>query len=503
VRWTKFDSSEPGQPVPGRAMIPAGGFWESLRRVLPAARTAMEYCWLYPWIVVVGGGLYGPAGPLIGPGWALLLLVGGQITVRPILARVDWLPRARAVLVGVGLLLGFVAVHEQHYPGIPLWSMGWIAAFLQAAHDTLPAVPKPALGALVAACLWWRGLALGVREPDAFAIEAAYKTGVGMIALYFIAAAVYADAQGFVAAGPALPGSLLAFFFLGLSALALARLAVIWDRGQPDERAHFSARAWVLLVVGVVGMILLAASMSAGLAAADVATYVGLVLRPLLPVVEVLFLALFFVAGILVRIIIAVLSHIPRRDIDPLQPPPPTAFDELLRRLREINMNPQVIHGARWMMVAAVALGLAIGMAVTIALMRRRERKTDEDEHESVWSAQELWSGLARRLRLRSRPAAPERAAAGVHSIRRVYRDLLQVGRTLGAPRPPWATPREHQPALTGVLFAAADDVAVITDAYERVRYGPWTPAEASVGTVKAALVRIRAAVARRNPTPE
>jgi hypothetical protein len=461
----------------------------------------MEYCWLYPWIVVVGGGLYGAAGPLIGPGWAFVLMLGGQLAVRPALERGGGLPRARAVLVGGGLLAGLVAVHAQHYPSVPLWSPIWIGAFLQVAHDALPSVPQPALGALLAACLWWRGLVLGAHETDALAIEGAYKTGVGMIVAYFIAAAVYSDAQGFLAAGAALPGTLPAFFFVGLSTLALARLAIIWDRGQPEERAHFPARAWVLLVIGLVGLILLAASMSAGLAAADVTTYVGLVLRPLLPVIEVLFLALFFVAEILVRIIIAVLSRFPRRQLDPMQPPPPTVFDDLLRRLREINVHPQVVEGARWMMVLAVILVLAIGMALTIVLMRRRERKADDDEHESVWSSRDVLGGLKRLVpRLRRRRHDTEAAAGpSARSIRRIYRDLLRLGARLGAPRHPSTTPREHDPRLRAVLPKAAQDVGTLTEAYERVRYGGWLPPTDVQRAAEAALDRIRAQV---HPAP-
>lgn len=513
MRWTRSTSSEaasgvagdrgpaaPDAPRADAAPRPRGtgpaGFWEGVRRLLPVARTAMEYCWLYPWIVVIGGGFYGLTGPVLGPGWALLLLVGGQMAVKPVLARSHTLQQARGILVAAGLVLGFLAVRAQHYPDIAAWHPAWIGALLRTAHDALPAVPKPALGALVAACLWWRGLALGVREVDATTIDEAYKTGVAMIVFYFIGAAIYSDAQGFLAAGPTLPGSLPAFFFIGLSALALAHLATIWDRGHPDERAHFQARAWALIVVGVVGLILLAAGMSAGLAAADVTTYLGLALRPLLPVVEWLFLALFFVAEIVVTIIIAVLSRLPRREMREL-PTPPTVFDGLLRRLREIRMDPTVIEGARWTMVIAVVLLLAIGMALTIVLMRRRERKTGEDEHESVWSVQEMWSGLVRGLRRRWRRAEREEpSAAGAQAIRRIYREMLRVGMGLGARRPLWATPREYQPRLVGAVPEAADDVAVVTEAYERVRYGAWEPSEASVGMVEAGLARIKSAAA-------
>jgi hypothetical protein len=462
----------------------------------------MEYCWVYPWIVVLGGGLYGGSGPVLGAGWVFVLLLIGQLAVRPMLDRGGPLRRARGLLVGAGLILGLLAVYAQHYPHIPVWSPAWLAALFRSAHDTLPAVPKPVFAALVAALLWWRGLALGVRETDALAIDAAYKTGVGAIVFYFIAAAIYGDSQGFAAAGPTLPGSLPAFFFLGLSALALARLAIIWDRSQPDERAHFPARAWVLLVTGAVGLIVLAASMTAGLAAADVTTYVGLALRPLLPVIEVLFIILFFVAEIVVRILIAVLSRIPRPSPHELEAPPPTVFDDLLRRLREINMNPDFVEGARWTMVLLVVLLLVLGMALTIVLMRRRERKSDDDEHESVWSSRDALRGLRRlipriRLRRRDPDMSPEPA---VRSIRRIYRELLALGSSLGVTRHPSTTPREHDPRLRDALPEAAVDVEALTGAYEQVRYGAWRPAASEVRAAEEALQRVRRTVAPETP---
>ncbi|MDR7518353.1 MAG: DUF4129 domain-containing protein [Armatimonadota bacterium] len=464
--------------------------------MLPPARAAMEFCWLYPWIVVLGGGFYGATGPLLSAGWALVLLVGAQVAVRPVLDRGIPLPRARAVLVGVGLGLGFLAVHAQHYAAIPLWSPTWVASLLWAAHETLPAVPKPVAGALVAALLWWRGLALGARAASAIEVEEAYRTGVGMVVLYFIAAAIYGDTQAFQAAGPALPGLLPAFFFLGLSTLALAHLAVIWDRGT-DERAHFPARAWLLLVVGVVGAILLAASAAAGLAAADVSTYLGLALSPLLPVVEVLFLVLFVIAGILVRLLIAVLSRLPHREMPDLQTPP-TVFDDLLRRLRELEVNPQMVEGARWGMVAVAVLLLVIAMALTIVLRRRREGSPDEDERESVWSARELLRGLAGMLPpiRRPRPPAEDRVGPTAGAIRRIYRELLRLGGAHGEPRPSWMTPREHEPRLRGVFASAAEDVGVLTAVYERVRYGGARPTAEDVRAAVGALERIKASLA-------
>jgi hypothetical protein len=463
----------------------------------------MEFCWLYPWTVVIGGGFYGAAGPLLSAGWAFLLMAGGQaatgLALDRLLGRTGSLRLSRALLVGAGAVLGLLAVQSRYYPDFPAWHPAWLAALLRAAHDTLPSVPQPVAGALVAACLWWRGLALGTRDTGAAEIEQAYKTGVGMIVLYLFAAAVYADAQGFRAAGPALPGTMPAFFFVGLSALALARLGTIWDRGRPDERAHFPARAWLLLVTGLVGMILLAASTAAGLAAADVATYLGLALRPLLPLVEVLFIVLFFVAGIIVRVLIAVLSRIPRRDL-PEMATPASPLDDLIRRLLDIQMSPEVVEGARWGMVIAVLLALVIGMALTVVLARRRHRQPDEDERESVWSAREALRALAGLLPRRGEHLrdsdAPTGPAAG--AIRRIYRELLRLGTSLGVPRPAWATPREHDPRLREVLPGAEEDVGFLTSAYERVRYGGWRPSADEVREAEEALARASSAARSR-----
>jgi len=516
VRWTRSGSSE-GFPAPGvrgehDAPRRRDGFWEGVGLLLPVARAVMEFCWLYPWLVLVGGGFYGATGPILSAGWAFLLLVGAEVAVRQILERPgfpwhagagDSLRHARILLVGIGVVLGLAAVHGQYYAHLPVWHPTWVATLLQAAHDVLPEVSKPVAAALAAACLWWRGLVLGARHVGAMEIEEAYKTGVGMVVVYLAAAVVYADARGFAAAGPEMPPTMLAFFFLGLSALALARLAAIWEQSRPAERSQIPTRAWVLLITGVVGLIVLAAGMMAGMATADVFKYVGVVLRPLIPVVEALFVVLFVVAGLVVRVLIAILSRLPRREMPDIGPAP-TVFDDLLRRLREFEMHPQVVSGARWGMVLVVIAILVAGMALAVVLRRRRERRPDEDDHESVWSVREMLRGLAGWLpRLGRRQEDGDGSAVpAVGAIRRIYRELLGLGADLGAPRHAWATPREHEPRLRGVLPESAAEVELLTAAYERVRYGAWRSAAVEVRAAVEALERAKAAATALSTGP-
>ncbi len=500
MRWTRSTSSEaaPNAAIGrGPAATRGGeGFWDSVRRLLPTVRVIMEFCWLYPWLVVIGGGLYGADGPLLSPVWTLGLLLGAQALVRPVVETASTLRFSRVALIAGGVILGLLAVHDRHYVSVPLWHPAWIGSLLRAVHDIFPSVHVAVTASLLAALLWWRGLAIGLREVGAIEIEMAYKTGVAMVVLYLIAVAVYADTQGFAAAGPDLPSSMLAFFFLGLSALALARLSTIWETGRPEERAQVPGRAWLLLVIGVVGSIMLVASTMAGLAAADISKYLVLALRPLMPVVEVVFVVLFFIASLIVRVLIAILAQLPQRQPREIGQPT-TVIDDLLRRLRELEVNRQFVESARWGMALALLALLIIGMAVTIVLIRRRERKQDEDERESVWSARDALAalaGLLGGLRLR-RATAGEAPGPEVSAIRRIYRTLLEMGASLGAPRKTWATPREHLPPLHGALPEAGPEVESLTWTYERVRYGRWRPTRDDVRAAEAALERARATV--------
>jgi MFS family permease len=314
-----------------------------------------------------------------------------------------------------------------------------------------------------------------------------------MVVLYLIGAAISGDTQGFAAAGADLPGSMLVFFFLGLSALAVARLSTIWEAGRPDERGQVPGRAWLALVVGIAGGILLLASMMAGLAAADIAKYLLIALRPLMPVVEMLFVVVFFVAGLIVRVLVAILTQLPRRPPHEIAQPP-TVIDDLLRRLREFEVNRQFVEGARWGMALLLLALLLIGMAVTIVLIRRRERKRDDDERESVWSTRDALAELTGWLRrLWVRRLAQDAPPPEVNAIRLIYRALLDLGATLGAPRKTWATPREHLSPLGGALPAVRSEIESLTAAYERVRYGRWRPTASDVRAAEAALVRVRA----------
>jgi hypothetical protein len=466
-----------------------------LRTVLPAGLVAIEFCWLYPWLLLFTGAFYGPGiAPLLTGAAAFAVLAAGFATVRIALGRPWPLLTSRAVVVGVGLVVGLTAVKIAHYPRHPAWDLRWITTLVRAAHDALPVVVPAVMASLLAALLWWRGVILGEREFTHFEIERAFRRGVAWTLLFVLFFVIYGDSRGFAAASSA-PTYLLGFFSLGLIMLAVTRLLAIWQESQADDAQALAAnRHWLLLLVAVVGIILTGASLFSGAVSLQFRPGILRLLAPLAPVVEFLFLIAFSIALVIARALIYVLSQFPRR-FGPAERPPESVrpLEDLLREL-----PPSVVATARWGMVAVVVGLLILFIAIAVVRGRRRARKPGDDERESVWSTPLLLAGLGaawRRLwaRLREARAAPE--AESVGTIRAIYRELLRVGAGLGVGRKASETPYEYRPRLSSKLPGHAEDISSLTEAYVRVRYTPEAPSREEVDTARGALDRVRASV--------
>lgn len=482
-------------PAPGapRAGPPPPGF-VLLRALLPAGVVAMELCWLYPWLLLFSGAFYGPGvAPLLSGGAAFAVLAAGFATVRIALARPWPLLTARAAVVGMGVATGLAAVKAAHYPAHPAWDLRWILALVQAAHDALPVVVPAVMAALLAALLWWRGVVLGEREFTHFEVERAFRRGVGWTIIFVLLFVVYGGSRGFASAA-AMPAYLLGFFSLGLFMLAVTRLLAIWQESQADDAQALAAnRHWLLLLVGVVGVILMGASVFSGAVSLQLRPGFLRLLAPLAPVVEFLFLIAFSIALVIARALIFVLSRFPRRFGAADRPPDAVGrpLEDLLR-----DLPPGVVATARWGMVAVIVGLLVLLVAIAVVRARRRPKKPGEDERESVWSTPLALAGLGRAWRTlwaRLRQPRAEWEAESVGTIRAIYRDVLRLGAGLDVGRRPSETPYEYRPRLTARLPNRAGEIASLTEAYVRVRYTPEPPSDADVAAAREAFERLRA----------
>ncbi len=468
-----------------------------LRRILPLIIVALEFSWVYPWVLLLSGTFYGPSAmPLLPAGPALALLALGYLVVRAAGARPWSLHTVRVVVVGAGLATGMTAIRLTYYRGGGPLDVRWIGALLVAAHDALPAVTPAVMGALTATVLWWRGVVLGEREFGYFEVDRAFRRGIGWSVAFVFLMALYGDTRGF-ALTRLVPAYLLTFFSIGLMALALTRLLALWEETHADLAQALAAnRHWLLILAGVVGVIFSSAAAVAAVAHVQMRPTLLRLLRPLAPVAEFVFYALFAVAMVVARVIVYVLSRLPFRRMivqTPVPPSPPPSLRDVLK-----DLPPAVVSSARWGMVVLIVTVLAILVAISVVRARRKKKKASDDERESVWSSEAVWSGLDaawRKLWTRLRPSGREGDLPAVGTVRAMYRELLRIGASAGTPRAPHETPHEYRPVLAGQMPEAGDDIQALTDAYVRARYSPHVPRPAEVADAQAALARIKTSV--------
>lgn len=474
--------------------------YASLRRWAPLLLPTAELTWLYPWLLLASGGTNPGGAAALTPAAAFGLVMGGYL--------LEMIPapegraglRVRLGVLAAALLLGLWAVWTSHYRAAPLWDAEWVGRLLAAAHDALPAIPPPVLGAVLAPLLLWRGMALGSREFSHFTADAAFRRGLAWSVILALLFGIFQGARAFALVRPAAGGYLLAFVFLSLVMLSLARLLSLGADGQANGMHAPPNRPWLALAVGVPALIVLAAGMLGGLAGADVWPYLKPVVRLLAPLVEALFIVLFFVAGIIARVLIFAISRIPRREPVARPGEPLGPLDDLLRRLRDFTPSPEVVSDTRWGMVALAILVFSLIILAVAARRRQRQRAEDEDDRESVWDRADLWKGV-RRLFLRRRlPRAPQDAPDAPErlTIRMLYRRVLAAARAGGMPRRPDQTPGEFEARLRAEAGVEGPALSGITRAYEVVRYGAHLPSPDDIRAAEEHAVRMEETLQRR-----
>src|SRR5256712_13608009 len=139
--------------------------------------------------------------------------------------------------------------------------------------------------------------------------------------------------------------------------LSITRLLMLWEETHADPAQALAAnRHWLLLLLGVVGVIFVAAAVLATAVHVEFRPVLARLLRPLAPLAEAFFYVLFAVAMVVARALVFVFARLPfRRMISPAPHATAPAFRDMLK-----DLPPQLVSGARWGMVA---LAIEIGRA--------------------------------------------------------------------------------------------------------------------------------------------
>jgi hypothetical protein len=337
----------------------------------------------------------------------------------------------------------------------------------------------------------YRGTVLAGEEAVPSAVGHSLRLGLVLLGLQGLYAAIT------IKTIPGALGFLLVFLFAGLLGMTAARI-FIGAQSRGGQRLPFERQRVMGLIIAILGLVLLA-----GLAALLVSSswglrllmylvgLAGLLLQWLIIAIGILLSPIYFVILLAVQWIVnRLLPLLKNISSNPQQ-------NDLLTNLQELASQQPVLAVDYPLLNRLVLGGLILTAVVVITLLIRfrsnRGRPAGLGETESLLSqadllkqmgqsARNMLNELAQRLGLRQ---AARRFAA--QRIRAIYIDLLDLADRLKYPRRLQQTPLEYLPELQNAFPGSRQELALITQAYLRVRYGELPETLAEVNSIESA----------------
>ncbi|HEX5503285.1 MAG TPA: DUF4129 domain-containing protein [Thermomicrobiales bacterium] len=392
------------------------------------------------------------------------------------------------MVVGFCLTL-LVAVRLIAYPHVAPGDFGWLSDAVRDLAFFHSHAEREVWGVvLLVAYAWWRG-----RTRDEAGIDSAYRelrfgTAAGLALL--LLAVTRVPGAGHEAIWRGLYGAVIGFYLCALGAVALARLRVEQARGTlvltPRWLLTFG---WPVLALLAVGTIL------AGLFTRRLLDTVVWLLTPVFIVLQLLLLAMVYVATGVAWVVFAVFTWILARLGPNVTPTPVTPAAQATPQPFPYQYVRPVHYPDAVRYLVALALLGAIVWLLTRFLWRRHRRAGGPagEVRESIFTWGLLGEGAAGALRrLRGRLRRPDDPLAHLRgdprwrhtlAIREIYARLLRRGAAAALPRAAGETPDEYEGTLGRRFRAARAAAAALTARYDAARYGdePASAADAAV----------------------
>lgn len=397
---------------------------------------------------------------------------------------------ASALLVVIGLILRFHVFANSGWQGVE-----WVLEPLrQLAGQSGSAAPLLlTLSSLV--FLWARAIHLARRSLSLYSVGFSFRVGIVLLVWLALIVALLTDTGVVVFVAP--------YFFWGLLAVALARIEEVGQvRGSyPTPGSPFWISSSMVAVAATVAVSSVIAVFFYG---GGLEQVVG-VLSPALDAVRILFIGLI---ALIVGVVAWLLSLVPidlsgiRDQLESMAPqlqggePLPPMMTE------EVETSPFWGTFQAGTILALFAAVVALILFFTWYRRVRERNGSGGEQRESLLSADLLAKNLkemlrAGRDRLEQMAQAVDRLGLGARllsalSIRRIYINLVRVATRAGYPRVKAQTPYEYLDVLAAAWPDLRPDLAVITDAYIRARYGQVSDTQEELDRIVACWERVR-----------
>jgi hypothetical protein len=354
---------------------------------------------------------------------------------------------------------------------------------------------RPALGLfMLGLVLWWRGSAL-VRMPRTFQ-DVAFHFRLGVIVLLVLLM------LRVTVPTPHPRASLVLYFAASLLALGLIRAEeMLRVPGGTPLTLGPKWSAWLFGATAVtIALGLLAAWAVSFSTLRALLIWMSPVLQPIVLVAYEVFLRFAKLLDPLMQWLTTWLQRYYQR-------PAPTP--SLPPSLGEMGAAPPaaqwpawvfpLLNAFRWIGIAVV--GILILLLLTQILAQQRQsiagdtaggqrdalpRSEGESSPEGQHLADRLAAAIAAAVRRWRQPQTP------AERVRWLYARLLRLGAERNMPRPPYATPYDHENTLRRAFAGHEEEIRVLTQAYVRAHYAESQIDEATLERVEQAWKRIR-----------
>ena len=457
--------------------------------LLPPAVATLNTAWVSLWILwSVRAVPHGVAAAAFSPLVLGLVLLGGFAVTRLSLAAQHPPVDPRLLITLCGLLVVFAAgwlTYAYLGPlGYPRELVDW-GSFISPAF----------LGLVACAFLWYQGIQLGRSSLPQENLESAFYGGILAMGLLFAVnqlRPLIAPSEGLTAA--------LAFFATGLAGLALVSIENA-RRAQQGLTGSWPAlsRYWLGTVASVIGSILLAGLLVAGLISpqtfAQLSAAANFVVDAVTITVVIIAGVITFVIAWLLEPVIEVLAHsIGQINLHfPVLP----NFQQATRNTLDFFIQYPALNFARRGLVLGVMLvGIVLLFWWAVRRFTRRSAAEGDETRESIASPQ-LVLGQLKNLLHRSvrRPLEPAfLSLSGSNDdprliVRRAYQAMLEWAPDTSLPsRRAGETPAAYAAVLREALPEGAPAIETLTRAYVLARYAAEAPsmdvARAALGAV-------------------
>jgi hypothetical protein len=458
----------------------------------------MNLCWTVPWLQLFAGT------GISAPSWLVYLVMGIILSVVYILGRLGGALHLKTnIQTGVAAFLAIVSILLGIMVLMPSSAAGEIGAAVNRSairgwQGAAAVIPSQFLIALTVLLVWWRGLSLSRQHLGPFLVQRNLRLGIVILSVFGVLIAR-------TSSGVQPLWVYVLFLFSGLLALGAARIAIL-EAFIGAERTPFNRRWLSGITIGILSVLGTAFLMALVLMGQmdrlagwlqDAIYFLGLVLlSPLILLASLL--------SMLWGRFVSAAPAVPPPPITPM-PEPESPYIPSGQITSLINQgNADLIEAFKFILIwgsvfLAILLLIVLLRRALVTNLRGNEYKKDETSAYErlgdlagllraslLGEARQAVEGLSKRLNRGERLIAAAR-------IRRIYSQLLDLSKDLGALRPPSKTPLEFLSVLETVFPGLSEDLRIITDAYIRVRYGEYPETQQQVDAVEKAWLRVRA----------